>query len=207
MDLWAWKQCDINTDSLWIIPNRAKGGKHENNYHGNFIPQIPNELIRRYTKSNEVVLDAFLGSGTTLFECENLGRKCIGMDINEGILQNIESKMQDSVRGRFYYGMCDNTNNAETDNFITQGLETIGAKSVQFMLFHPPYMDIVKFTNKPCDLSQMSEINDFMRIFLQTCQNTLKFLDKNRYFAVVIGDVYKHSEIKPLGFYVMRDSD
>lgn len=31
----------------------------------------------------------------------------------------------------------------------------------------------------------------------------IKFLDVGRYFAVVIGDVYKQSEVKPLGFYVM----
>ena len=43
------KQTDLNVDSLWFIPERAKYGKHSNIYHGNFIPQIPNQLIRRYT--------------------------------------------------------------------------------------------------------------------------------------------------------------
>lgn len=39
------KELDINVDSLWIIGPRAKGGKHENVYHGNFAPQIPNQMI------------------------------------------------------------------------------------------------------------------------------------------------------------------
>ncbi|HEB61438.1 MAG TPA: hypothetical protein ENJ06_06405, partial [Phycisphaeraceae bacterium] len=34
--------------------------------------QIPYQLIKRYTKKQDIVLDLFLGSGTTLFECENL---------------------------------------------------------------------------------------------------------------------------------------
>ncbi|MDY3112831.1 MAG: hypothetical protein SOW25_00700 [Helicobacter sp.] len=46
----SWKEIPINTDNLWIIGSRDKSGKHENNYHGNFIPQIANELILRYTK-------------------------------------------------------------------------------------------------------------------------------------------------------------
>ena len=50
LDLKNWKESDINTDSLWIINQRDKSGKHKNIYHGNFIPQIPNQLIRRYTK-------------------------------------------------------------------------------------------------------------------------------------------------------------
>ena len=44
-----WKTTDINPDSLWVIEKRDKTGKHENNYHGNFVPQIPNQLIRRFT--------------------------------------------------------------------------------------------------------------------------------------------------------------
>jgi DNA modification methylase len=75
-----WKNCGINTDSLWIIPERDKSGKHKNVYHGNFVPQIPNQLIRRYTKENDVVLDLFMGSGTTLYECEKLNRNFIGFD-------------------------------------------------------------------------------------------------------------------------------
>ena len=77
-----WKTTDINPDSLWIIDKRDSSGKHENNYHGNFIPQIPNQLIRRYTNKNDTVLELFTGSGTTLFECEKLERHYIGFDIN-----------------------------------------------------------------------------------------------------------------------------
>ena len=51
IDMQDWKNCDINIDTLWLIDRRDKSGKHKNIYHGNFIPQIPNQLIRRYTKT------------------------------------------------------------------------------------------------------------------------------------------------------------
>jgi DNA modification methylase len=60
---------DIFTDSLWILDKRDNSGAHNAGYWGNFIPQIPNQFLRRYTKQGEYVLDAFLGSGTTLIEC------------------------------------------------------------------------------------------------------------------------------------------
>ena len=44
---------NINVDSLWLINERDKSGNHSNIYHGNFIPQIPNQIIRRYTKDNK----------------------------------------------------------------------------------------------------------------------------------------------------------
>ncbi len=63
LNLKNWKKLDINIDSLRLIDQRDKTGKHSNIYHGNFIPQIPNQLIKRYTKENEIILDLFLCSG------------------------------------------------------------------------------------------------------------------------------------------------
>jgi len=59
-------------DSLRIISERDKSGLHEDkdDYHGNFIPQIPNQITRRFTKKGDVVLDTFLESGTILIECK-----------------------------------------------------------------------------------------------------------------------------------------
>ena len=90
-----WKEIDINIDSLWIIGPRAKGGKRENNYHGNLVPQIPDHLIRRYTEEGDIVLEPFTGSGTTLYECERLKRNYIGVDINHEIINYVNSKMKD----------------------------------------------------------------------------------------------------------------
>ena len=76
-------------------------------------------------------------------------------------------------------------------------------KSADFLIAHPPYMDIVKFTDKEEDLSSISDLNLFLEKFTLAMQNGLKFLKRDKYFAVVIGDVYKKSEVVPLGFYVM----
>ena len=56
LNLDKWKESEIWTDSLWIIPERDNTGKHSGFYHGNFIPQIPNQLMRRFTKKGDVVL-------------------------------------------------------------------------------------------------------------------------------------------------------
>ena len=49
-DLAHWKQYDdLFTESLWVFGSRDSAGVHNSSYHGNFIPQIPNQLIRRFT--------------------------------------------------------------------------------------------------------------------------------------------------------------
>ena len=180
IDMQNWKECDINTDSLWIIQSRDKSGKHKNIYHGNFIPQIPNQLIRRYTKSYEIVLEPFMGSGTTLFECEKLNRKYIGFDINPQMIQYVNDNMSDGAYDKnFYINNCNSLNSFQIDQNIQNAQQKLNSQSVQFILMHPPYMDIVKFTNDKNDLSQIDNLTEFVKKFKIICQNYLKYLDKD----------------------------
>jgi len=204
IDMQNWKESDINTDSLWIIDERDKSGKHKNIYHGNFIPQVPNQLIRRYTKERDIVLEPFMGSGTTLFECEKLNRRYIGFDINPKMLEYVNESMSDGAYSEnFYINRCNSLDNLEVDKNIEYANQKFHSNRVQFVLMHPPYMDIVKFTEDKNDLSQIDNINAFVKKFKIICENSLKHLEKDRYFAIVIGDVYKNSEVIPLGFYCM----
>ena len=204
IDMKKWKESDINTDSLWIIKERDKSGKHKNVYHGNFIPQIPNQLIRRYTKEGEVVLEPFMGSGTTLFECEKLNRKYIGFDINPEMVAYVSQSMDDAKHENNYYiAECNSLDFSEVANNMQMASHKLSNTQVQFVLMHPPYMDIVKFTENSNDLSQIDNIQEFVQKFKTVCENSLQYLEKNRYFAIVIGDVYKNSEVIPLGFYCM----
>ena len=92
LNLNRWKEYDdIITDSLWIFDKRDSSGVHRAGYWGNFIPQIPNQLLRRFTKRGEWVFDPFLGSGTTLIECKRLGRNGIGVELNSSVVKATES--------------------------------------------------------------------------------------------------------------------
>lgn len=197
---------DINVDSLWLISSRDKTGKHKNIYHGNFIPQIPNQLIRMYTNEEDLVLEPFAGSGTTLFECEKLNRKYIGFDINPNMINYIYDQMGlDFNKNNFYLKEEDSLSGEKIDKSLEEAFKKFNnfSKKVDFILMHPPYMDIIKFTDNKNDLSNEEDLEKFLDKFKIICENFLKFLKKDKYFAIVIGDVYKKSEVIPLSFYVM----
>lgn len=198
-----WKTTDINVDSLWLIDKRNSTGKHENTYHGNFIPQIPNQLIRRYTKENDLILELFSGSGTTLFECENLNRNYIGFDINSEMNKIVNQKMQ-NTNIKYCLNCSDVTDEFSFHTNLQNSLLYQKQKEVDFIIAHPPYMDIVKFTDFEGDLSNIADVDEFISKIVITFRNALTYLKKNKYFAIVMGDVYKKSEVVPLGFYVMN---
>jgi len=88
INLLRWKEYDdIITDSLWVLDKRDTAGAHLGWYWGNFIPQIPHQMMLRYTKRGDWVLDTSVGSGTTLIECRRLGRNGIGIELDEGMAQ------------------------------------------------------------------------------------------------------------------------
>ena len=204
VDLSNWRLSEINTDSLWLIGSRDKSGKHSNVYHGNFVPQVPRQLISRYTNPGDLVVDLFMGSGTTLFECERLSRDVIGFDINEEMIAYVSDQMQGVESVNYCVSNCDVTDEKNFDIAMKQNLAHLQRNSVDFVIAHPPYMDIVKFTDNPCDLSMLTDIGAFKEKFVSAMRNVLKYLSVNRYFAIVIGDVYKHSEVIPLGFELME---
>ena len=98
-----WKDYpEVLTDSLWQIDSRDNSGNHDGSYHGNFVPQIPNQLMSRFTRTGDVVLDPFMGSGTTLIEAERLGRRGIGLDIHPLIVDEVREKLS----GQNQYVAC-----------------------------------------------------------------------------------------------------
>jgi 16S rRNA G966 N2-methylase RsmD len=204
LNLNRWKEYDdILTESLWILDKRDKSGAHNASYWGNFIPQIPNQFLRRYTKQGEWVLDAFLGSGTTLIECKRLGRNGIGVELLPEAVE-IANKNISSEENKFNVKTEVITADSTELNF-KQELEKRNIKTVQFLIMHPPYWDIIKFSKNNKDLSNAKSVDEFLRLFGKVVDNTYDILDKNRYFAVVIGDKYSQGEWIPLGFYVMNE--
>ena len=62
-------------------------------FPGNFIPQIPSFLVQILTRPADVVLDPFVGSGTTACEAAAIGRVALGCDVNPAALQVAAAKL------------------------------------------------------------------------------------------------------------------
>lgn len=61
------------------------------------------KLIELFTKKNEIVIDPFLGSGTTLIVCNQLDRVCIGGEINPDYCSQIIAKWENASGQKAIY--------------------------------------------------------------------------------------------------------
>ena len=76
------KEFKLEYFNVWSFPNRGDWATHKGNYRGNWPPQLVRNVLLRYSKAGDTILDQMVGSGTTLVECKLLGRNAIGVDIN-----------------------------------------------------------------------------------------------------------------------------
>ncbi|MGC8515947.1 MAG: TRM11 family SAM-dependent methyltransferase [Thermoplasmata archaeon] len=203
INLRRWKEYDeIITDSLWIFDKRDSSGAHLGWYWGNFVPQIPHQVILRYTKKGDWVLDPFAGSGTTLIECIRLGRNGIGVEINGETVRKASkliAKEPNRFGTRSVFVKGDSTKTDFKKLFRENGIN-----KAQLIIMHPPYYDIIKFSDEARDLSNAASIDDFMKMFKLVVSNSYDALQDGRYMVLVAGDKYQGKEWIPLGFQMMN---
>lgn len=203
IDLNRWKAYDdIFTDSLWLIERRDGSGVHRADYWGNFVPQIPNQLMRRYTRRGDWVLDPFAGSGTTLIEGQRLGRNTLGVELQPQRVEQVRALVAGEPNRHAVASHVAQGDSTAVD--FQALLAAQGAASAQLALLHPPYHDIIRFSDDPRDLSNAASLDAFLDLLGRVVANVAAALDRGRYLALVIGDKYARGEWVPLGFKAMQ---
>lgn len=80
------KTSDVERDEFmeWTLGIWEFSGQNPTQYGhpAPFPEELPRRLIKLFSFREDVVLDPFLGSGTTCLVAKTLGRRCVGVDIN-----------------------------------------------------------------------------------------------------------------------------
>ncbi len=205
LNLNTWKtEEDLITDSLWLINKRDTSETHKSWYWGNFVPQIPHQLIRRFTKPGDWVLDTFCGSGTTLIECRKLGRNGIGCELQPSVIKETRALLKNTQNPQKVSTTIVQGDSSKTT--FTGILTEYGQSQVPLVICHPPYWDILKFSEDKADLSNAPTLSAFLEQMKTLFKNVAPVIRTGGHLAVIIGDKYEKKEWIPLGFYCMEEA-
>lgn len=85
------------TEGITHYPTILKYSSDKNKVHGAQKPlKLIEDLIKGFTKEGEIVLDMFLGSGTTALACKNLNRNFIGIELNPEYYDMARKRLNES---------------------------------------------------------------------------------------------------------------
>ena len=189
--------------TVWSFPDRGDWATHSGNYRGNWSPFIPRNLLLRYSKPGDTVLDQMVGSGTTLVECRLLGRNAVGVDINP------DSIMVTQDRLNFAFRSLDPDYTApEIRTYVgdARNLDAIKNDSIDLVATHPPYASIVAYSNNrvPGDLSTFRGIDEFVEQIRTVARESIRVLKPAGHCAILMGDTRRHRHFVPISTRVMQ---
>jgi len=192
---WEPDDFELEMNTVWSFPNRGDWATHDAKYRGNWSPYIPRNIILRYSKEGDLILDQFAGGGTTLVEAKLLRRNIIGVDVNDDALKRC-------------YDKCDfeweNGGNVEILKGDARSLKGIEDQSIDLICTHPPYANIIKYSeDNDKDLSQL-KIPQFLEEMQSVVEECHRVLKKGSFCAILMGDTRKQGHVQPLGFQVMK---
>jgi len=192
---WEPNDFELELNTVWSFPQRGNWATHDAKYRGNWSPYIPRNLLLRYSNQGDSVLDQFVGGGTTLVEAKLLNRNIIGVDINPQALERCREKIHFEWEngGQVYIKQGD-----------ARDLHFIPNERIDFICTHPPYADIIKYSDGiEGDLSSLSVKNflEQMKIVATECYRVLR---KGKFCAILMGDTRKKGCVVPMSFDVMK---
>ncbi|MCL0028416.1 methyltransferase domain-containing protein, partial [Peptococcaceae bacterium] len=189
--------------TVWSFKQRGNWATHSGEYRGNWSPYIPRNVILKYSKPGELVLDYFCGAGTTAVECKLLGRRCIAFDINDKAIELAKKNVDFNIEPRQLTLMDEKKHFFYEPKLMigdARDLSFLQDNSVDLICAHPPYANIIHYTDsKESDLS-FFDIDDFLKEMSKVARESFRVLKPGRQCAILIGDTRKKKHVIPLGF-------
>ena len=192
---------EMETSTVWSFPKRGNWATHNPKFRGNWAPQIPRNLILRYSKPKDLVLDQMCGGGTTLIECKLTDRNALGFDINP--------KMVELSRDSLKFDSDDVTPKTEIKIKVgdARNLTEVKDESIDLIATHPPYVDIIKYSEGKIeeDLSNIHNMDKFCDEMKKVAEECYRILKPNKYCGILIGDTRRKKYFIPMAYKVMQN--
>jgi len=197
------KDFQIQKSTVWSFKQRGNWATHSGEYRGNWSPYIPRNIILKYSKQGDLVLDYFCGAGTTAVEAKLLGRRGIALDINPQAVELAKENSNFVNSQQYLINFSEQLKEVYEPTISTgdaRNLSNIEDNSIDLICAHPPYANIIQYTdNKKDDLSFL-DINDFLREMKKVARESFRVLKPGHQCSILIGDTRKKKHVIPLGF-------
>ena len=193
---WDTEDLVLELTTHWSFPNRGNWATHDAKWRGNWSPYIPRNIILRYSKENDIVLDQFVGGGTTLVEAKLLNRNIIGVDVNDIAIQRCKEKVD------FEYKQSNSKVIIKKGD--ARNLFFLENESIDLICTHPPYANIINYSDDlENDLSRLN-IKDFLIQMEKVANESYRVLKKGKFCAILMGDTRQKGNMIPMSFKVME---
>lgn len=152
--------------TLWDYPSQHYGDTQQGSqtYRGATPSYVIWNVLHRFTKPGEKVLDPFCGSGTTLDVCKDLGRTGVGFDLAP--------------------------TRPEIQKADARSLP-LKKESVDCIFMDPPYADNLEYSDDPRCIGKLKADGRYQRAMRLVFDECARVLRHDRVMAIYVCDIFK----------------
>jgi len=151
---WVPKAFREESTTVWSFKQRGNWATHDDRYRGNWSPYVPRNVILKYSKPGDIVLDYFVGGGTTAVEAKLLGRRCIARDINPGAVGITHENLRFTMPPKLLDDDAVPIYDPKVSVGDARDLSDISDSSIDLICAHPPYAGIIKYSSNASRLAE-----------------------------------------------------
>jgi len=201
--------------SLWKDIKKTNG-ERKLKHPAMFPTQLTSRLIEIFTKNKgDVVLDPFLGSGSTIVSAYKLGRKGIGFELSKeyaklsnnrviNIQLDLTHKKEELIKPEIY------------TKTIFDVPKVLQENSVDLVITSPPYWDILtvkrsadrkeirKYSDSEEDLGNIPNYEIFLDKLHEAFEGVYRVLKKGKYCIIIVMDIRKKAKFYPFHMDVVN---
>ncbi len=189
--------------SISVWSDIQKTAEEKSLKHPALFPRhLTRRLIRIFSRRGDLVLDPFMGSGSTLLEAGSMERCAVGLDLSREYLDLYRERMEGSAG--------DNVLLSAFQDDARNLLQYVTPGSVDLCLTSPPYWNILKerrsadkkqlrhYGDHESDLGSIDDYNQFLEALTGVFREVHEALKPGKYCLVVVMDIRKKNRFFPL---------
>lgn len=196
------------TISVWT--QRGLGNEHvdariERLHPAPFSFTDVSRLVNFFTKKGAIVLDPFVGVGSTLKACALTERNGVGFELNSKYSALARQRLKQEVP----LDLAEKTTQKILTGDATDLIKKQKTHSVDFIVTSPPYWNILhkedhkaknerkdqsldtRYSDNPKDLGNISSYDNFLSLLVSILSDCSRVLKPGKYMAVVVSD-FRH---------------
>ena len=183
----------IKFTKSWFRVITKSRGKNVVKHPAKYPEELVDEFIRFFTHENDTVFDPFLGVGSTIVSAERLGRKGIGIELNDEFINICKERCSENA--------------VIIHGDTREKIKIIEDASVDFIMTSPPYWNILRkkrghsdsqhgdrqkkglqltYSDLCEDLGNLNDYGEFIKELQKVFNQCYKKLKSNGYMTIVI---------------------
>ena len=212
----------IKFTKSWFVHRPEPRGDRKIRHPASFPESMVKEFVSFFTRKGELVVDPFVGTGSTLVAALETGRSGIGFEIVKKYADIARGRVKDSltqnaVRGTPESGSSWTRIVTGDSSKLSKAWREKGFPLADYCITSPPYWNQLRkshmrqkgraekgldttYSDNPHEIGNIEDYNDFLRALKRTFDEVHKVMKPNGYLTIITNNVFSDGRMFPLAF-------